>query len=77
NPFNAQTTIQYSLPAQSPVIIELFDILGRKMGTLAEEIQPAGEHQVTWDARGQSSGIYFYRISAEAQVEIKRMMLLK
>jgi hypothetical protein len=32
---------------------------------------------VTWDARGQSSGIYFYRISAEAQVEIKRMMLLK
>jgi len=77
NPFNAQTTIQYSLPEQSNVTIDIFDLLGRKIETLAEGIKPAGNQQAIWDASGQASGIYFYRIKAEDKAETKKMVLLK
>jgi hypothetical protein len=77
NPFNAQTTIQYSLPTQSLVSIDIFDLLGQKLGTLFEGFKPAGDHQAVWDASGQSSGIYFYRIKAGDKVETKRMTLMK
>jgi hypothetical protein len=77
NPFNAQTTIQYSLPSQSPVAIEIFDILGRKIETLAEGIRPAGNHQATWDARWQTSGIYFYKMKADKMTETKKMIIAK
>ncbi|HBZ01901.1 MAG TPA: glycoside hydrolase, partial [candidate division Zixibacteria bacterium] len=77
NPFNAHTTIQYSLPKQLLVSIDIFDILGRKIVTLAEGMKPAGEHQAIWDARRQSSGIYFYRIKAGDKFETKKMELIK
>jgi len=77
NPFNAQTTIQYSLATQSMVTIDIFDILGRKIGTLAEEIKPAGEHQAIWDASTQSSGIYFYRIKVGDMTETRKMVMMK
>jgi C1A family cysteine protease len=77
NPFNAQTTIQYSLSNQSEVAIDIFDILGRKIETLEGGIKPAGNHQAIWDASGQSSGIYYYRIKAGDKTETKRMTLLK
>jgi hypothetical protein len=77
NPFNAQTVISYSLLEASNVTIDIFDIVGRKMKTMAEGVMPAGEHSVIWDASGQASGIYFYRIKAGDRVEIKRMALLK
>jgi hypothetical protein len=77
NPFNAQTTIQYSLPKQSMVSIDIFDILGRRIQTLAEGMKPAGDHQAIWDASGQSSGAYFYIIKAGDKVETKKMVLMK
>jgi hypothetical protein len=77
NPFNAQTTIQYSLSNPSDVTIDIFDILGRKIETLAERIKPAGSHQAIWDASGHSSGIYFYRIKAGDKVETNKMVLMK
>jgi CubicO group peptidase (beta-lactamase class C family) len=77
NPFNAQTTIHYSLPKQSLVTVDIFDILGRKIETLTEGLKSAGEHQAVWDAGDQSSGIYFYRIKAGDKVETKKMLLLK
>jgi hypothetical protein len=77
NPFNSQTTIQYSLPAQADVTIDIFDILGRKIATIAEVIKPVGKHQAIWDAAGQSSGIYFYRITAGDIIEAKRMLLVR
>ncbi len=77
NPFNAQTTIQYSLPIQSDVSIDIYDILGRKIETLAEGMKPAGNHQAIWDAGDQASGMYFYRIKAGNKIETKKMMLMK
>jgi hypothetical protein len=77
NPFNTQTTISYSLPKQSDVTFEAFDITGRKMAALPLGIQTAGEHAFTWDAEGLSSGIYFYRIKAGGNSETKKCLLLK
>ena len=77
NPFNAMTVIQYNLPEPSDVRIEIFDILGRRVQILLAEKQPAGYHQVIWDAENQSSGMYFYRIEAGEYSDTKKMVLLK
>ncbi|MEE8418233.1 MAG: T9SS type A sorting domain-containing protein, partial [candidate division Zixibacteria bacterium] len=77
NPFNAMTVIRYSLPEPSDVIIEIYDILGRKVETLVNEKQPVGYHQEIWDATVRSSGIYFYRIQAGDHSETRKMVLIK
>ncbi len=77
NPFNATTSIKYNLPVASGVTIEIYNILGRKVETLVQGEQPAGYHQVVWDAEDASSGFYFYRIQAGDFAETRRMVLLK
>jgi parallel beta-helix repeat protein len=77
NPFNATTTIRYSLPSASDVTIDIYDLLGRKVDTIVQDEQPAGFHQITWDASDHSSGPYFYRIQAGDYVQTRKMVLLK
>jgi hypothetical protein len=77
NPFNAQTTISYSLPASSDVSLDIFDILGRKIETLQSGHQDAGEHSVVWNAGNASSGAYFYRLKAGERSETNKMLLIK
>ena len=77
NPFNASTTIQYDLVKDSPVNIGIYDILGQRVVTLVNQKQPAGHHQVIWNATDVSSGIYFYKLSAGDYSETKKMVLLK
>jgi hypothetical protein len=77
NPFNASTTIKYELPQQTNVIIDIHDILGRKVATLFGGVQPAGEHQLIWSASHFPSGIYFARMQSEEKSQTVRMVLLK
>ncbi len=77
NPFNSSTTIEYTLPQESEVTIEIYDILGRRVETLVQGKQRAGSHSVTWDARKASSGVYFYRIQAGDLGAVRKMILLK
>jgi hypothetical protein len=77
NPFNPATTIEYDLPNVSHVTLEIFDILGRKVQTLADGRQEPGRLRVVWDAGRYPSGIYFYRLKANEFVETKKMVLLK
>lgn len=77
NPFNSSTTIEYGMPEAGPVVIEIYDLLGRKVKTLVDEEQAAGTYQVVWDARDRSSGVYFYRITSGEFTETRRMVLLK
>ncbi len=77
NPFNSSTTIEYALPQDAEVTIEIYDILGRRVETLVQEEQQAGYHQVVWDASDHSSGLYFYRIQAGEYAETRKMVLLK
>lgn len=77
NPFNASTTISYSLPEQSEVTLEIYDILGRKVQTLVEDVQSAGQHSVIWHADNAASGVYFYRLINDNDVLTERMILIK
>jgi hypothetical protein len=77
NPFNAQTTISYSLPKASDVSIEIFDITGRKIETIRGGFQQAGEHSLVWNAKDRASGVYFYRIKAGGFEKTERCVLLK
>jgi hypothetical protein len=83
NPFNPETTIQYALPEDAVVHLEVFDLLGRRVATLIdrEEIH-AGYRTVSWNgltSNGQraASGVYVYRLKAGGQVFAKKMILLK
>ena len=82
NPFNPITTIEYSLPEQSQVKLEVFNVLGQKVKTLADIVQPAGRHRIVWDGKDDqgkdvASGIYFYRLEAGQFTDSKRMVILK
>jgi len=77
NPFNARTTICYTLNNISEVTIEIYDLLGRRIDMIDTGTQPAGEHQLSWNAGDLPSGIYFYRIQAGDYAESRKMTLLK
>ena len=77
NPFNPATTIQFALPRESQVKLKLFDILGREVTTLVDEELEPGEYKVVFEAKGLTSGVYFYRIIIEGFVRTKKLTLLK
>ena len=77
NPFNARTVITYELQIESNVTIAIYDLLGRKVVTLSDGFQQAGNHQVIWNADGRSSGVYFYKIKAGDEGSSKKMILIK
>jgi hypothetical protein len=77
NPFNSQTTIQYNVPFEMQVTLEIYDILGRKIETLVDEYQSAGSYAVVWNADNFASGMYFYRLQAGEYSGTKRMTIIK
>ncbi|MBD3170396.1 MAG: T9SS type A sorting domain-containing protein [candidate division Zixibacteria bacterium] len=77
NPFNARATINYDLPVDSDVRIDVYDLMGRRVSTLIDEYQQAGRHELSWDATDHSTGIYFYRVSAGDLSVTKRITLIK
>ncbi|MCP4633125.1 MAG: S8 family serine peptidase [candidate division Zixibacteria bacterium] len=77
NPFNATTTVSYSLSADGDVNLEVYNLMGQKVETLFSGRQTAGFKTIQWDASSYSSGVYFYKLSAGEQTFTKRMTLLK
>ena len=77
NPFNPSTLITYAVPRQTPVRLEVFDLLGRRVATLVNEAVTAGEHSVRFDGASLASGVYLYQLSAGGQVMAKKMMLVR
>ncbi len=77
NPFNASTTLKYNLLQSSGVTIEIYNIIGRRVATIYEGFQDAGEHSVVWDASAFPSGVYFARLEAGGQSENIKLVLLK
>jgi hypothetical protein len=77
NPFNPKTTINFGLNQKSEVILEIFDILGRRIQTLINENREPGRYQTTFDANALASGVYFYRLQTNETVFIKQMTLIK
>jgi len=77
NPFNPSTIIVYDIPELSHVIMNVYDVLGRKVETLVDTERLPGHYQVTFNASRLPSGVYFYRITAGSFVETKKLMVLK
>ena len=64
NPFNPSTVIKYGVPHEAHVSLKLYDVLGREVMTLVDGLVRAGFHEVSLDASGLSSGVYYYRLQA-------------
>ncbi len=77
NPFNPSTGISFSLPHACHVNLQVFNIMGQRMGTLINRQMEAGNHTVTFDGSKVASGVYLYRLQAGDFVESKKMLLVK
>ncbi len=77
NPFNPTTTIKYSLIKDGLVTVKIYDIAGREVAKLVNEVKKAGNYQVLFNASTLASGVYFYRIQSNDFVMTKRMVLIK
>ncbi len=82
NPFNPTTTINFQLPASQKVTLKIYDMLGKKVKTLVNDVVSAGNHMVTWNATNDSgvkigSGVYIYTLRVGNKMLTRRMTLLK
>jgi hypothetical protein len=82
NPFNASTTIAFTVHEDADVRLRIFDLLGRHVATLVDGYRSAGNHEVVWDGRSRSgdeipSGIYFYQLQAGSASVGRKIVLLK
>jgi hypothetical protein len=77
NPFNPSTTIQFSLPKETKLKINIFNMIGQLVRTLADGNYDAGYHKVTLNAADLPSGAYVYRIESPDFVQVKKMVLIK
>jgi hypothetical protein len=77
NPFNPVTAIRYGLPVDCHVEITVHDILGKKLATLVSENQRAGYHRTEFNGSQLSSGVYFYKISADRFNQVHKMILMQ
>ena len=82
NPFNPRTTVRFELASEAFVRIDIHDLRGRKVRTLARETRPGGAHSLVWngtDDRGEAvaSGTYHLRLSVDGQIQTRKLTLLK
>jgi photosystem II stability/assembly factor-like uncharacterized protein len=77
NPFNPKTNISYTVQKKGLVKLIVYDALGREVNTLVNKVMDAGTHSVSFDGSLLSSGVYFYRLTAEGYTDIKKMVLIK
>ncbi len=77
NPFNPMTTIRYGIPGTAKVSLKVFDILGRELESLVDELQGPGYRTVTFNAGAYPSGIYFYKLTAGDYSTARKMMLVR
>lgn len=83
NPFNPATTINYSLPKTSKVVIEIYNVIGQKVDTVIDQVQETGNYRIEWNGVKLASGVYIYKINAHAVdnsksfSSVRKMILMK
>lgn len=77
NPFNPVTKIAYALPKSGLVTLKVYDILGKEVATLVNEVKNVGNYTVDFNASSFNSGVYFYKLEADGFSDVKKMMLIK
>ncbi len=77
NPFNPTTTIRYAIARSGWTQLKIFNVLGREVATLVNEVKQPGTYSVQWDASGVPSGVYYYRMQSGEYMSAKKMLVLK
>jgi hypothetical protein len=77
NPFNPLTTLQFTIADRQSTILSVYNLLGQEVTTLVNEVKSPGTYTVSWDATGQPSGVYFYRLTAGSLVATRKLVLSK
>ncbi len=77
NPFNPSTTIEYSIGKREHVKLVVYDLLGRPIANLVNNVQNAGTYKINFSANNLSSGVYYYKIITENYTDTKKMILIK
>ncbi len=77
NPFRATTVVEYRLAAAVPVRLSVFDVRGREVATLVDQVMPAGTHSARLDGAGLAPGVYECRLAAGADVRSRRVVLVR
>ena len=75
--FNNSTTIQFYMPFQTKLILEIYNSLGERVAILNENILRSGLHSFKWNADAAGSGIYFYTLKAEGFKQTRKILLIK
>jgi Arylsulfotransferase (ASST)/Secretion system C-terminal sorting domain len=78
NPFNALTVIEVKLPVRSELTVAVYNVLGQQVASLANGLHAAGTHNLTFDASGMASGLYFVRATVPGQLDaVQKVMLVR
>ena len=77
NPFNPSTKINFTIPVNGQVSLKVYDVLGKEVMSLVNDVMTAGRHEVTFNGSNLNSGTYFYRLQSGNFVETKKMLLVK
>jgi hypothetical protein len=77
NPFNPTTQIKFAIANSEKVSLKIYNVIGQQVAELVNEVLPAGNYSVSWNARNVSSGVYFYTITTDHFSASKKMVLLK
>lgn len=77
NPFNPVTNIVFELSETAPTKLTIYDAIGREILLLVDEVRPAGNHTVQFNASNLSSGMYFYRLESGGEIQTKQLTLIK
>jgi len=79
NPFNPTTSIQYAIPVGTygRTSLRVYDVLGREVATLVNEVREPGSYKVSWDASNVASGVYYYRLTAGANTATRKLLLMR
>jgi hypothetical protein len=77
NPFNPSTRISYTIAQSGPVTLKVYDVLGKEIASLVNEVKEAGSYTVDFNASNLANGAYFYKLQAGSFSQVKSMMLLK
>jgi predicted nucleotidyltransferase len=77
NPFNPSTHIAFSLPKETFITVKIFDLLGREIVSLMNEVKPKGKYEIEWDASNFPAGVYYCKLKSNEYFALKKMILIK
>ena len=77
NPFNGHTSIRFSLDAAGPVELAVYNLKGQQIAVLAQGLQSAGWHTVSWNGSGRATGVYLCRLQTANATLTRKLVLIR